>query len=79
VKAAPRLTTQRKTIKPSLTGDIPNAIERPSGCHFHPRCPAVMPICSEIEPPLLQLAGGRSVACHLHDPGRGDREPPRPS
>lgn len=70
VKAAPRLTTQRKTIKPSLTGDIPNAIERPSGCHFHPRCPLVMPVCSEREPRLLQLSGGRSVACHLHDPDR---------
>src|SRR5216684_2647809 len=39
VRAAPRLSTRRKTIKPALTGDIPNAIERPSGCHFHPRCP----------------------------------------
>ena len=38
VRAAPRLTTERKTIKPALTGDLPNAIERPPGCHFHPRC-----------------------------------------
>jgi oligopeptide transport system ATP-binding protein len=67
VKAAPRLTTQRKTVKPALTGDIPNAIERPSGCHFHPRCPLAMPVCSEREPRLLQLADNRSVACHLHD------------
>jgi len=67
VKAAPRLTTQRKTIKPALTGDIPNAIERPPGCHFHPRCPLVMPVCREREPRLLQI-GHRSVACHLHDP-----------
>jgi peptide/nickel transport system ATP-binding protein len=67
VKAAPRLTTRRKTIKPALAGDIPNAIERPAGCHFHPRCPMVMPICREREPALLQL-GQRTVACHLHDP-----------
>ncbi|HYK32168.1 MAG TPA: oligopeptide/dipeptide ABC transporter ATP-binding protein [Streptosporangiaceae bacterium] len=67
VKAAPKLTTQRKTIKPALTGDIPNAIERPSGCHFHPRCPMAMPICAEREPRLLTLADNRSVACHLHD------------
>jgi len=66
VKAAPRLTTQRKAIKPALTGDIPNAIERPPGCHFHPRCPLAMPVCREREPQLLQI-GGRSVACHLHD------------
>ena len=67
VKAAPKLTTQRKTIKPALTGDIPNAIERPPGCHFHPRCPMAMPICAEREPRLLTLADTRSVACHLHD------------
>ena len=68
VKAAPRVTTQRKTIKPALTGDIPNAIERPSGCHFHPRCPFAMPVCSEVEPRLIGVSGARSVACHLHDP-----------
>ncbi|HSY40651.1 MAG TPA: oligopeptide/dipeptide ABC transporter ATP-binding protein [Polyangia bacterium] len=67
VKAAPKLTTQRKAIKPALTGDIPNAIERPSGCHFHPRCPMAMPICAEREPQLLTLTDNRSVACHLHD------------
>ena len=68
VRAAPRLTTHRKTIKPALTGDIPNAIERPSGCHFHPRCPMAMPVCRDREPALIQLPGGRSVTCHLHDP-----------
>jgi oligopeptide/dipeptide ABC transporter ATP-binding protein len=67
VKAAPKLTTRRKTIKPALTGDIPNAIERPSGCHFYPRCPLAMPICSEQEPRLLQISDSRTVACHLHD------------
>ena len=68
VRAAPRLTTHRKAVKPALTGDIPNAIERPPGCHFHPRCPMVMPVCREREPALIQLPGGRSVTCHLHDP-----------
>ncbi len=67
VKAAPKLTTARKTIKPALTGDIPNAIERPAGCHFHPRCPMAMPICSQQEPRLLQISDTRTVACHLHD------------
>jgi oligopeptide transport system ATP-binding protein len=67
VKAAPKLTTQRKTIKPALTGDIPNAIERPSGCHFHPRCPMAMPVCAQREPQLLQISTDRTVACHLYD------------
>jgi oligopeptide/dipeptide ABC transporter ATP-binding protein len=68
VRAAPRLSTERKTIKPALTGDIPNAIERPSGCHFHPRCPMAMAVCRVREPALIQLPGDRSVTCHLHDP-----------
>jgi oligopeptide/dipeptide ABC transporter ATP-binding protein len=68
VRAAPRLTTRRKTTKPALTGDLPNAIDRPSGCHFHPRCPLVMPVCREIEPAVMRLDGGRSVSCHLYAP-----------
>src|SRR5258708_24366522 len=69
VRAAPRLTTPRTAIKPALAGDIPNAIERPSGCHFHPRCPTAMPVCSEVEPRLIEVSSARSVACHLPDPG----------
>src|ERR1022692_2772888 len=68
IAAAPRLSTQRKAVKPALGGDIPNAIERPSGCHFHPRCPPPMPVCAEREPQLLQVGNGRAVACPLHDP-----------
>jgi oligopeptide/dipeptide ABC transporter ATP-binding protein len=78
VRAAPRLTAQRKAIKPALTGDIPNAIERPAGCHFHPRCPVAMPVCREREPALIQLPGGRSVTCHLHDPDVMAQAPPVP-
>ena len=68
VRAAPRLTTRRKTTKPALTGDMPNAIDRPSGCHFHPRCPMAMPVCREKEPAVVQLGAGRSVSCHLYGP-----------
>jgi oligopeptide/dipeptide ABC transporter ATP-binding protein len=68
IAAAPRLSTNRKAVNPALGGDIPNAIERPPGCHFHPRCPLAMPVCTEREPQLLQVGDGRSVACHLHDP-----------
>jgi oligopeptide/dipeptide ABC transporter ATP-binding protein len=68
IAAAPRLSTRRKAVKPALGGDIPNAIERPPGCHFHPRCPLAMPVCGEREPELLPVSDGRSVACHLHDP-----------
>ena len=49
-----------------LSGDVPSPASPPSGCHFHTRCPAVMPICSDVDPPLLQFRPGHWVACHLY-------------
>jgi oligopeptide/dipeptide ABC transporter ATP-binding protein len=48
-----------------IAGDIPSAINPPSGCRFHTRCPHVMPICRERSPALLEAAPGHQVACHL--------------
>jgi oligopeptide/dipeptide ABC transporter ATP-binding protein len=48
-----------------IAGEVPSALDLPSGCRFHPRCPSVMPICSEVEP-TLQLRDGHQVACHLY-------------
>jgi oligopeptide/dipeptide ABC transporter ATP-binding protein len=49
-----------------LSGEVPSALNPPRGCHFHPRCPFVMPRCSEEEPALVELAPGHEVACHLY-------------
>ena len=49
-----------------VRGEVPSVMRPPGGCHFHPRCPHAMAVCSERSPPLVELAGGRSVACHLH-------------
>jgi oligopeptide/dipeptide ABC transporter ATP-binding protein len=49
-----------------LTGEVPSALNPPSGCHFHPRCPFVMARCSEEEPPLVELSPGHRVACFLY-------------
>jgi len=48
-----------------LAGEIPSALNPPAGCHFHTRCPHVMPICRTQEPLLRTTAIGHQVACHL--------------
>jgi oligopeptide transport system ATP-binding protein len=47
-----------------LSGEVPTALNPPSGCHFHPRCPMVMPQCSGTEPPLTEVAPNHWVACY---------------
>jgi oligopeptide/dipeptide ABC transporter ATP-binding protein len=55
-------TTREKII---LTGDVPNPINPPSGCRFHPRCAHARGICREREPALESAASdGHVVACH---------------
>jgi oligopeptide/dipeptide ABC transporter ATP-binding protein len=49
-----------------LSGEVPSPINPPSGCRFHPRCPFVMPQCSEIDPAEKALVPGHMVACHLY-------------
>ena len=47
----------------TLTSDLPNPIDPPSGCHFHPRCDHMCQQCSENEPELVQVEPGHYVAC----------------
>jgi oligopeptide transport system ATP-binding protein len=55
---------KRKRIM--LSGDVPNAMKPPTGCHFHTRCPiAKLPLCSTERPELKRQADGHWVACHL--------------
>ncbi len=48
-----------------LQGEIPSVIDRPSGCHFHTRCPHVQPRCRVDDPPLVTETSGRQVRCHF--------------
>lgn len=49
-----------------LEGDVPNAIQPPTGCHFHTRCPKAMPRCAVEAPVMKTAAPGHDVACHLY-------------
>jgi peptide/nickel transport system ATP-binding protein len=47
---------------------LPNPLNPPSGCLFHPRCPEAGPRC-RVSAPRAILVGETMVACHLHDGG----------
>jgi len=54
-----------KKKKIVLAGEIPSALNPPSGCRFHPRCPIAQEICSNEEPYLRELFKEHHVACHF--------------
>lgn len=57
----PRLRRRRVILQ----GDPPNAINLPSGCRFHPRCPVAVEHCRQIDPALTQISEGHQTACLL--------------
>jgi len=59
-----RVEPKKRTYVP-IKGEIPSPLDPPTGCHFHPRCPSVMPRCRESAPPLFPVAPGRESACWL--------------
>jgi oligopeptide/dipeptide ABC transporter ATP-binding protein len=59
--AVPRVD-QRKILE-VIPGNIPNLIEPPSGCVFHPRCKYAKQICTDAAPPLEEADKGHLVAC----------------
>lgn len=61
----PRLSELSKEIQP-LAGSVPDAINPPKGCSFHPRCKFVMDQCHTIQPELKEIKPGHKVACHLY-------------
>jgi peptide/nickel transport system ATP-binding protein len=64
LSANPRMGAEDKRERIILKGDIPNPINRPSGCAFNPRCPIAADIC-RTESPELMTIGNRQVACHF--------------
>jgi peptide/nickel transport system ATP-binding protein len=50
----------------SIEGTVPNLVDPPSGCRFHPRCPYIMDICKTEFPETKEVGENHFVACYLY-------------
>lgn len=56
----------------SIPGIVPDLVDPPSGCRFHPRCPHRMEICDKRFPPMVQMEPDHHVACYLYHKEEGE-------
>lgn len=65
LSAIPVPNPERERKRTKLKGEVPSAIDIPTGCRFHPRCHCKTDKCSREEPQLIEFAKDHFVACHL--------------
>ncbi|MCB9456821.1 MAG: ABC transporter ATP-binding protein [Anaerolineaceae bacterium] len=56
---------RRRQKREILQGEIPNPIDLPSGCRFHPRCPVAVDQCRRVDPQLVTVTAEHQAACIL--------------
>jgi peptide/nickel transport system ATP-binding protein len=65
IRSKPKLEEEKEILE-FIPGSVPNPMDMPSGCYFHPRCPEVMGICSQEMPDLLEPKPNHFVRCWLY-------------
>ena len=65
-ESIPRLTDEKGKKLYPIEGSIPDPLDLPSGCKFHPRCRFAKEMCSTDAPPLISLDNGRQVRCWMY-------------
>ena len=68
--AFPNIRADRRALE-VIHGSPPDLSNPPPGCRFAPRCPYVMPVCTEVVPPEIRFDDGVRVACHLYPTADG--------
>jgi len=66
IAAVPVPDPTAKRVEIVLKGEVPSAVNPPSGCRFHTRCPYAWDLCKKIEPNLDEIQKNRYVACHKY-------------
>jgi oligopeptide/dipeptide ABC transporter ATP-binding protein len=58
--------SKRDVEAQAIKGTIPNLIQPPAGCRYHPRCLKRMEICEKEKPSSIEMEEGHWVSCHLY-------------
>jgi oligopeptide/dipeptide ABC transporter ATP-binding protein len=67
MRSIPRLSDSSKQHLEAISGSVPDPYTQVAGCPFHPRCRECIPgVCDVQEPPVVQVAPGHRVVCHLY-------------
>ncbi len=74
LNAVPPIVGEEFTQLVAIPGATPNLLNIPSGCPFHPRCPWATEVCTEVNPPLIDIGRTHYTACHHHDEITRDQE-----
>ena len=65
LSATPSLDRELRQQRVILAGGVPDPVNPPPGCVFHPRCSRAKDACRQEEPQLVDAGDGHMVACHL--------------
>lgn len=63
VSVLPAPNPRKSRDRVILTGEVPNPIDLPKGCRFHPRCPEAREECSKIDPGFVDINSEHKAAC----------------
>ncbi len=70
--AIPRPGMRERKLR-GINGSVPDLLNPPPGCRFHPRCSHVMDVCREKRPQLTELTNKHFVSCFLYN-GKGEEQ-----
>ena len=65
LSAVPVPDPEHKRTRIILEGDVPSALNPPTGCRFHPRCPVAVKGLCDTQAPKMKDYGGHQAACHV--------------
>jgi oligopeptide/dipeptide ABC transporter ATP-binding protein len=66
LRSVPKIRERAERLE-SIPGSVPDLLDPPPGCRFHPRCGSALGLCKEQTPRLVEVAPNHFVSCHLSE------------